>query len=757
MTYKSTSKNKIFTVILLALLILQWGPLRLVFSEASVFSVISAAEPLLISNISVSTADRTATIVWHTNELADGMIEYDTDTYFDETSENYRFHLRSGSPNSTYHSIALYNLVPETTYHFRIVTESITQKIVSYDQIFKTKETIDVTAPDITRVSAAYVTGTTATIQWETNEKANSVVEYGFSNSYGSTISHGERVILHDLTLTGLQPGRVYYYRVKSTDEKNNTSISSGAIFSTDMSSGAEKETLYITNLRPVSANDADVTETSAIISYRTNKLADCKIWYGKTTRYTQTQTCPEPRDFFHRVAIGGLEPNTRYYYKVESKDVFSNFVTRENLSFTTRGGGSVIDNNIDEAEIFFYASYDTNVNADRASGNIRAVINNNTSLTSQNFVSGQAMSIGDNSSYVAYETFNNINSNRGTIAFWFRPNWNGNDNQGHTLLDISAGEGNVAASKYFLIDKTQNNKLRFWLENIDDSDFQNINYDASAIQAYQWYHIAITWDYTNSIADLYINGQKVGSDRPHGTPYAFNKYFYIGGSSIDYGAAKGSANGLFDEIKTYGRVLGFSEIQSLANRSVIGVTQNSQGQILGSSTLDYTQIRALYKESGSSKIYAIYHNGQKHYIPSPAVFESYGYSWGDVVTVPAGTLGQYRDAHLVKTPNNSAVYYIYPNQMTRKTIPSPLVFNSYPGNNWDDIITISEEDLAHYSEAILVQDIDAEEIYFLENGTVLREIQNEKAYIDIGVSKNSVAIINYTHLSTFILGEPMQ
>jgi len=523
MTYRSTSKNKVFTIILLALLILQGG----------VFGAVNAVEPLRISNVEVTTTDKTATITWYTNQASDGMIEYEYHEDFNPNTDDYRFHLQSGEPNSTMHEITLYSLVPETEYHFRIVSRNSLAEVKSFDQVFETEELGDNSAPNITRVQAAYVTGTTATIQWETDELANSVVEYGSTTSYGSTRSDGARLILHDITITGLQPGNTYHFRVKSTDNKDNTSISPDRSFRTDITQGGEKETLYITGLTPVSSNDPDVTETSAKISYRTNKLANCKVSYGTSTSFRHSKSCPKPRNFLHEVTINDLNPNTRYYYEVESVDVFGVRITSATNSFTTRGGepainNLIIENNVAESEIFFYVSYDTTVHADRASGNSRAIINNNSYLTNQNSISGQSLVI-DNNSNVAYESHNNINNERGTIAFWFRPNWNGNDNIGHTLFDFSTGEDNSVDSNYFMLDKDKNNNFRFWLENSSDNDFQKITYNASSIRANQWYHIAITYDYANGIADFYLDGQKVASDKPHGTPFTFNKYFYIG------------------------------------------------------------------------------------------------------------------------------------------------------------------------------------------------------------------------------------
>jgi hypothetical protein len=76
-------------------------------------------------------------------------------------------------------------------------------------------------------------TSTSATIQWNTNVPANSVVEYGFDLSYGSSVSDATAVTAHKLVLDGLAPGRIYHYRVHSTGGSGKESVSPDLVFAT--------------------------------------------------------------------------------------------------------------------------------------------------------------------------------------------------------------------------------------------------------------------------------------------------------------------------------------------------------------------------------------------------------------------------------------------------------------------------------------------------------------------------------------------
>lgn len=731
-------KAKILITLLCALTVLQGGAFNIL-----------AVEPLRISNISVTTTDKTATITWYTNEPADGLIEFERNENFDPYNPTYRFHIASGEPKGTQHTITLYSLIPETKYHFRIISRSDTQEVTSFDQIFETKEWVDNSPPQISRVRAEYVTGTTATIQWETNELADSVIEYGPTISYGSTKSSGSRVIAHDLTITGLEPGNTYHYRVKSKDEKNNTSISWDYTFKTDITQGAEKNELYITELKPISSNDPDITETSAVISYRTNKLADCKVFYGTTTRFEHSISCRAPRNFFHAVTLRDLEPGTRYYYKVESKDVFNDIVIRENLSFVTRGTGPV------NPEIFNQLGGASNSailwgTLSKIGGeqiiNLTAHLKPNYPNDSPQLTDTeerQALKFDGKDDYAEIEFQNDFNQLPFSLAIWVKAQNNNNyqaifsreTTTGHPWnlrLMINQGDG------VFYTDIADVNNARL-----------NVTSNIS-ITDNQWHFLVVTLD--NYSLKVYVDGnlQAQGDVSNFSIPNTSLQPAWLGASN--YKNFSYPFLGFMGPFTFYDRVLTAQKINTLYQN---GFTDLVSPQILGESTLDYSQPIALYKTTSSPRIYAIHANGQKHYIPSPSVFEGYGYSWADIRIVSQSTLDRYPEANLVKTPNNPAVYYLYTDKMIRKQIPSPQVFNSYPKNEWANIIVISEQDLAFYPEGLLIKDINESTVYLLEEG-VKRPIVSEQAFLNHGFSWGAIAIINKTHLDTFVTGEPI-
>jgi len=64
-----------------------------------------------------------------------------------------------------------------------------------------------------------------AVVSWETSEPADALVQFGESAFLGRTAYAAELSDAHELTLTGLQPDRLYYYQVVSRDDAGNAAV----------------------------------------------------------------------------------------------------------------------------------------------------------------------------------------------------------------------------------------------------------------------------------------------------------------------------------------------------------------------------------------------------------------------------------------------------------------------------------------------------------------------------------------------------
>jgi hypothetical protein len=139
-------------------------------------------------------------------------------------------------PGAFYWEITDGTLSPETTYHYRAKATGGGSTVYGEDVTFTTGG--DATAPVMSSFSCSSITASGATISWITDEPTTSYIEYGPTTAYGSTKTvESTATTQHGISLTHLDSGKTYHYRVRSKDANNNESRSEDATFSTTPSS----------------------------------------------------------------------------------------------------------------------------------------------------------------------------------------------------------------------------------------------------------------------------------------------------------------------------------------------------------------------------------------------------------------------------------------------------------------------------------------------------------------------------------------
>lgn len=92
----------------------------------------------------------------------------------------------------------------------------------------------DTTPPNISSVESSDIGWTSVTISWNTNESSNGRVEYGTTNSLGSSVSLGNKMeTSHSVVIEDLDPGTTYYYKTISSDSSLNQANSEIKTFKT--------------------------------------------------------------------------------------------------------------------------------------------------------------------------------------------------------------------------------------------------------------------------------------------------------------------------------------------------------------------------------------------------------------------------------------------------------------------------------------------------------------------------------------------
>lgn len=294
------------------------------FGDVTVVPLDGSADttPPAITNIQVTASDTTATVSWATDEVANSLVNYGTTSGYGQSE--------SATSLVYSHNIDLSGLTPNTLYHYRVQSaDGSSNTSNSVDLTFTTSA--DATSPIISNIQAV-VTDTTATISWDTNESADSEVNYGSTAAYGQFEYSANQVSSHSLTLSNLSPGSIYHYQISSSDGNSNTSSSADLTLTTD--SEADTTPPIISNVQVA------VTENSAIIFWNTDEQADSLVEYGLDSSYGFS-TSSATFETSHSLNLGSLTPETVYHYRVTSKDSYNNTASSVDFSFTTAAEGS--------------------------------------------------------------------------------------------------------------------------------------------------------------------------------------------------------------------------------------------------------------------------------------------------------------------------------------------------------------------------------------------------------------------------------
>jgi len=274
----------------------------------------------------------TATIAWTTNEPANSLVQYGDNSAvwgaYDLT--------RNDGAMVTSHSVTITGLDDLKKYYFRVGSTDLEGNgpVISNQGFFTTLEAPDVIAPVITSPpTVTDITYTTATISWETDEPANSLVRFDTGqvpwSSLDSSQSSAIMTTQHHVTLTGLSNGQRYYFQVANTDADGNgpdTDIGDNNPFSRSSfvtTQAPDEDAPFIDNIQ-VSGQD----NASAIITWDTDEPANSMVKVGTTTgtwaTYSLVYSDPAMATR-HTVVVSGLQPDTDYWFRVGSVDALGN------------------------------------------------------------------------------------------------------------------------------------------------------------------------------------------------------------------------------------------------------------------------------------------------------------------------------------------------------------------------------------------------------------------------------------------------
>jgi len=269
----------------------------------------------------ITCANITATglsVNWTTNENSSTAISYGTTTSYGLSA--------SGGGNTTAHTVGLTGLSSGTVYHYRVTSvDAAGNSSTSTDRTCTTSNPADVTPPVISSPGSTNITSTSAEIVWTTDEPANDLIDYGTTASYGASKSVNTYTTSHSVTLSNLNSGTTYHYRITTRDPANNSAQSTDLTFTT---------TTPDTTPPVISGSSHTVSTTSAVITWTTNEAATSVIDYGLTTYTLNSSDATLVTS--HSVTLSGLTSGQSYHYRIRSLDAAGNVGQSSDVVLTT-------------------------------------------------------------------------------------------------------------------------------------------------------------------------------------------------------------------------------------------------------------------------------------------------------------------------------------------------------------------------------------------------------------------------------------
>jgi peroxiredoxin len=188
--------------------------------------------------------------------------------------------------------------------------------------------TRDTTPPAIQQVTLSDMAEASATITWQTDEPATSQVTIWDSEAYTSTELEETLVTNHSATLNDLKSNTRYQLILISRDKAGNE---------------AKLEIELTTLVKPYAPPPVisgvkvfNITDSSATVTWQTDRPATSHVEYGTTDVYGSTTPLNDELTTSHSVTLTGLKPSTTYYFEMKSQDAGGNEAMSEPRTFTT-------------------------------------------------------------------------------------------------------------------------------------------------------------------------------------------------------------------------------------------------------------------------------------------------------------------------------------------------------------------------------------------------------------------------------------
>ncbi len=171
-------------------------------ARSDVLKASTVTEQIGITFLQVSDISTDSSIVtWKTSKQVACTLYYD---------QNTALSLQRQTAAGTDHSVSLTGLVSGSRYYYQVkCSDSESQR--NYFETLAVEPVLSLSG-----IHTADITANSATISWQTNIEASGKVRFSTDDSFSQVISDNQKTTAHNFTLTSLNSGMTYYYKVES-------------------------------------------------------------------------------------------------------------------------------------------------------------------------------------------------------------------------------------------------------------------------------------------------------------------------------------------------------------------------------------------------------------------------------------------------------------------------------------------------------------------------------------------------------------
>lgn len=257
-------------------------------------------------------------------------------------TKDYGF-FNGSSVYKTYHEIILVGLKSSATYNYRITAVSATgEAVTTLNYTFRTGKISQTTNGNlsVTNVRLTSVGGDYFIATWETPLELKGEIRYNTVEDFRKPAKarasrYGNQ---YESVVTRLKLNTKYYWQVYVWDNDGNYGTSSVQTVTTASVDNSRKEPLIIRDVSPANQADANITDTTAVVSWNTNIPAKASVSLKSSTRRGGGGTVKATIYTIENKAVfTNLKPNTDYTFTIAARDIHGKRLTTGNFGFTTK------------------------------------------------------------------------------------------------------------------------------------------------------------------------------------------------------------------------------------------------------------------------------------------------------------------------------------------------------------------------------------------------------------------------------------